>query len=147
MLQKQLRKFVVFMTKLWLLTSESQIILVINHWEMNPDRNTHQNASRELVECNPCKSIQESTLDFIPIHKMPPLEKDRKRENLLRKCLTLINCGNVVLFPNKNYRTRPHSTRITRKKYWMSAGLFYFIYHTAQSAGAVEYTNYISAEE
>ena len=47
MLQKQLRKFLVFMAKVSLLTAKSEtgfqdFILTIPHLEMNPDHDAHQ---------------------------------------------------------------------------------------------------------
>ena len=52
-----LRKFVVFMAKILLLTmfetGFQSFVLVMFYQEMNPD----PDALGELVECNPCKSM------------------------------------------------------------------------------------------
>ena len=52
MLQKQLRKFVVFMAKVALLTAESEtsFVSVICHWKMNPDQDTHQTLIKMFYE-------------------------------------------------------------------------------------------------
>ena len=81
--------FVVLIAKVFLLTNKFKIgyqdfILLIHLWEMNQDKDAHQDSSTELVECNQHKSSQElaNTPQHIPIHNLPPLEKDRKIEQI-----------------------------------------------------------------
>ena len=70
--QKQLRKFAEFMPKVLLLTTkfetgfQSFILVICLRDEPRQEHSSDidQGNSRELVECNPCKSSQELTLDF-----------------------------------------------------------------------------------
>ena len=82
MLQKELRKFLVFMAKVsWPITKSEtgfqSFILATNHWEMNPNQNVHQTSKQDALIGRMQSTFSRISTwpQHILIHNLLPLEK------------------------------------------------------------------------